>query len=306
MDRGAPVSRSTKVATRRPRAARATSPTPSARSRLACVALLSLSACAVSPTGRHQLALVSEGTAIQASKESYLTQMDELRKAGKLVTDPAITRRVDRITGRLVAQAVMKRPETASWEWSIEVVDDPKTVNAWCMAGGRMAVYTGLLEKIDPTDDELAQVLGHEISHALANHTAERMSVAMATEAGAALVGLLSDDAVKTMSVAAVAASLAIQLPNSRAAESEADEIGIELAAKAGYNPNAAISLWRKMEKQSGNGPPQFLSTHPSPGNREQRLAELAPKMMPYYKQGGTRPTYPLHDALAAPVKGTQ
>ncbi|HVS23858.1 MAG TPA: M48 family metallopeptidase [Gammaproteobacteria bacterium] len=274
----------------------------STQSRLGTLSLLFtlLAACAVSPTGRHQLALVSEKTAIEASKESYLTQMGELRKAGKLVTDPKVTQRVNRITSRLVAQAVMKRPETKSWEWSVEVIDDPKTVNAWCMAGGRMAVYTGLLQQIDPTDDELAQVLGHEISHALANHTAERMSVAMATTAGVVLVGLVSDDAAKTMSVAAIAASLAITLPNGRAAESEADEIGIELAAKAGYNPNAAITLWQKMAKESGDGPPQFLSTHPSPGNREQRLAELAPKMMPFYKQGGTRPTYPLREAVAA------
>jgi predicted Zn-dependent protease len=278
----------------------------SPRSRLAGLALLLLCACTTSPTGRHQLSLVSEGTAIEASKESYLTQMNELKSAGKLVTDPRIVQRVDRITGRLVAQAVMKRPETAKWEWSIEVIDDPKTVNAWCMAGGRMAVYSGLLQKIDPTDDELAQVLGHEISHALANHTAEQMSIALATQAGVALVGILSDDAAKAMSTAAIAASLAVQLPNSRAAESEADEIGIELAAKAGYNPNAAITLWQKMEKASGDGPPQFLSTHPSPGNREQRLAELAPKMMPFYQQGGTRPTYPLHDPFGAPVKGTQ
>jgi predicted Zn-dependent protease len=287
-------------------AARLQHPPLTTRSILACGALVLLSACAVSPTGRHQLALVSEGQAIAASKESYLTQMNDLRKAGKLVTDPTVTRRVERITSRLVAQAVAKRPETKSWEWSIAVIDDPKTVNAWCMAGGRMAVYTGLLQKIDPTDDELAQVLGHEISHAVANHTAERMSVALATEAGVALVGLVSDDAVKTMSVAALAATLAVQLPNSRAAESEADEIGIELAAKAGYNPNAAITLWQKMARESAGGPPEFLSTHASPGNREQRLAELAPKMMPFYKQAGTRPTYPLRDALAAPVKGTQ
>jgi len=140
-----------------------------------------LSACATSPTGRHQLVLVSEKTAIESSKESYLTQMSELKSQGKLVTDPKIVGRVDRITGRLVAQAVMKRPESAKWEWSVEVIDDPMTVNAWCMAGGRMAVYTGLLDKVDPSDDELAQVMGHEISHALANHTAERMSVAMAT-----------------------------------------------------------------------------------------------------------------------------
>ena len=209
-----------------------------------------LSACATSPTGRHQLSLVSEKTAIEASKESYVTQMSELKSQGKLVTDPKILGRVDRITGRLVAQAVMKRPESAKWDWSVEVIDDPKTVNAWCMAGGRMAVYTGLLQKVDPTDDELAQVMGHEISHALANHTAEKMSVALATQAGVAIAGILSDNAAAAMSVTALAASVAVELPNSRAAESEADEIGIELAAKAGYNPNAAISLWKKMGKE--------------------------------------------------------
>ena len=170
-----------------------------------------LSACATSPTGRHQLSLVSEKTAIEASKESYVTQMTELKSKGKLVTDPKIVGRVDRITGRLVAQAVMKRPESAKWDWSVEVIDDPMTVNAWCMAGGRMAVYTGLLEKVDPTDDELAQVMGHEISHALANHTAERMSVALATQAGVAIAGILSDNAAATMSVTALAASVAVE-----------------------------------------------------------------------------------------------
>ena len=260
-----------------------------------------LSACATSPTGRHQLSLVSEKTAIEASKESYVTQMSELKSQGKLVTDPKVIARVDRITSRLVAQAVMKRPESAKWEWSVEVIDDPMTVNAWSMAGGRMAVYTGLLQKVDPTDDELAQVMGHEISHALANHTAERMSVAMATKAGVALAGILSDNAVAAMSVTALAASVAVELPNSRAAESEADEIGIELAAKAGYNPNAAISLWQKMGKVGGETPPQFLSTHPSPGNRQEKLAQLAPKMMPFYQQKGERPMYPLkNDPLAS------
>ena len=87
---------------------------------------------------------------------------------------------MDTITGRLIAQAITCDPTREAWEWSVQVIDDPKTVNAWCMAGGRMAIYTGLIQKVDPTDDELAQVMGHEISHALANHTAERMSVAMA------------------------------------------------------------------------------------------------------------------------------
>ncbi len=253
---------------------------------MAALLAVTLAACAVSPTGRRQLALVSEDSAIVASQEAYAMQIGELRNAGKIVAESSrAAQRVEAITGRLVAQAIEKRPATANWEWSIEVIDDPEVVNAWCMAGGRMAVYTGLLEKLDPTDDELAQVLGHEMSHALANHTAERMSVALATSAGVALAGVLSEDSQRAMSTAAIAAALAIQMPNSRSAESEADEIGIELAAKAGYDPNAAISLWQKMANVSGGGPPQFLSTHPSPANRQQRLAELAPQMTAYYEQ---------------------
>ena len=254
-----------------------------------------LSACAVSPTGRRQLSLVSEESAIAASKEAYLTQMNELSTAGKLVTDPAVVGRVDRITSRLVAQAVMLRPESEKWEWSVEVIDDPMMINAWCMAGGRMAVYTGLLQQVEPTDDELAQVMGHEISHALANHTAERMSVAMATQAGVVAAGAFAgDNPGLVMGAAAMAAQYAIQLPNSRASESEADEIGIEIAAKAGYNPQAAVTLWQKMAAVGGEGPPQFMSSHPSPANRQQKLGELAPQMMAYYQAASSPPSFPI------------
>jgi len=266
---------------------------------LAGLLALALHACAVSPTGRRQFLLVSEESAIAASKESYLAQMNELGTAGKIVSDPAITGRIERITSRLVAQAVMMRPETADWEWSVEVIDDPEMVNAWCMAGGRMAIYTGLLEKIAPSDDEVAQVMGHEIAHALANHTAERMSISMATQAGVALAGILSDNAAAALSTAALAATYAIELPNSRTGESEADEIGIELAAKAGYDPNAAVTLWQKMGAVGGQGPPQWMSTHPNPENRQARLRELAPTVMEYYRQPGERPTYPLTETLA-------
>jgi predicted Zn-dependent protease len=268
---------------------------------LAALLALALHACATSPTGRRQFLLVSEESAIAASKESYLAQMNELGSAGKLVSDPAITARIERITSRLVAQAVMMRPETADWEWSVEVIDDPEMVNAWCMAGGRMAIYTGLLEKVAPSDDEVAQVMGHEIAHALANHTAERMSISMATQAGVALAGILSDNAAAALSTAALAATYAIELPNSRTGESEADEIGIELAAKAGYNPEAAVTLWQKMGEVGGQGPPQWQSTHPSPENRQARLRELAPTVMEYYRQPGERPTYPLTETLATP-----
>ena len=238
-----------------------------------------LPACTTSPTGRSQLMLVSPESAIVESKKAYLSTVSELDKEQKLVDDPAMADRVATITGRLVTEAIAKYPQSAKWEWSVAIVNDPETVNAWCMAGGRMAVYTGLFEKLHLTDDEFAQIMGHEISHALANHTAERMSRAMATSIGVVAVGIMSDNKVAAMGGAAVAAKVALDLPNSRAAESEADQIGMELAVRAGYDPDAAVSLWQKMGAQGGSKPPQFLSTHPAPGNREAALAAMIPTM---------------------------
>jgi len=271
--------------------------------RIALVALAAgaLAACATSPTGRKQLMLVSEQQAISASRQAYVQEIGKARKEGKLVTDPRALNRIEVITERLVAQAVKTRPDSAGWEWSVEVIDDPENVNAWCMAGGRMAIYTGLIQKIDPTDDELAQVMGHEIAHALANHTAERMSVAMAGRVGVVAAGLLSDSPGAAMATAAAAAKVAIDLPNSRTAETEADRIGIELAAKAGYDPRAAVTLWQKMGAVGGGkAPPAFLSTHPSDEQRQQRLGALAPQMMPYYQAPGARPSHPVRIGVGA------
>lgn len=264
---------------------------------LAVISIL-LAACATSPTGRKQLMLVSEDSAIASSAEAYVQQVGALKKDGKLSGDKQLISRINKITGRLVTQAIAMRPETAKWKWSVAVIEDPKTVNAWCMAGGRMAIYTGLVDQIKPTDDELAQVMGHEISHALANHTAEKMSVAMASSLGVLAVGVATDN--KTVLTGATAAAmLAVTLPNSRAAETEADRIGIELAAKAGYNPEAAVSLWRKMNGLSKTSQPQFLSTHPNPENRERTLAELVPEMNAYYKPQAAHPVYPVSTETA-------
>jgi predicted Zn-dependent protease len=238
-----------------------------------------LGACASSPTGRSQLMLISPESAIVESKKAYLSTVGELDKEDKLLDDPVLTDRVARITGSLVTIAVQKFPASANWEWSVAIIDDPEMVNAWCMAGGRMAVYTGLFEKLQLTDDEFAQIMGHEISHALANHTAERMSRAMATSFGVIAVGVLSDQPVATMAGAAVAAKLALELPNSRTAEAEADQIGMELAVLAGFEPAAAVSLWQKMGAQGGGSQPEFLSTHPAPGNREAALSAMIPSM---------------------------
>jgi predicted Zn-dependent protease len=265
------------------------------------LALFVVTACATSPTGRSQLMLVSEEEAITMSKQAYLQTMSELEAQGDLVKDPAVVDRIDTITGKLIAQAIEMYPKTADWEWSVEVIDEPETVNAWCMAGGRMAIYTGLLQQLDATDDEVAQVMGHEIAHALANHTAERMSVARAQAVGVGAAGILGSilldvpaGGAMAATGTAVVATYALKLPNSRTSEAEADQIGIELAARAGYDPNAAVTLWQKMAEVGGDGPPEFMSTHPSPENRQQKLQAMVPEMMPYYQSSAPRPMYEL------------
>jgi predicted Zn-dependent protease len=246
---------------------------------LSLLAISLLTACTTSPTGRRQLMLISPDAAIVQSKQAYLSTVNDLDKQNKLLDDPRMADRVATITGRLVTEAIALYPQTANWEWSVAIIDDPKTVNAWCMAGGRMAVYTGLFDQLKLTDAEFAQIMGHEISHALANHTAERMSRAMATSVGILAIGIASDKPAATMAGGALAAKVALELPNSRTAESEADAIGMELAVRAGYAPEAAVTLWQKMGSLGGSAPPAFLSTHPAPGNREAALSAMIPEM---------------------------
>jgi hypothetical protein len=212
--------------------------------------------------------------------------MGQLGKKKQVETGTPRAARVREITDRLIAQAVRFRPESAGWAWEVQVIDDPKVVNAFCMAGGKMAIYTGMWEKLKASDDEIAQVMGHEIAHALADHTRERMSIAMTSSVATqiAAVAIMPRDERGALALTGVqlASVLAIQLPNSRLGESEADQIGIELAARAGYDPRAAVTLWEKMGKD-GKAPPEFLSTHPSPQSRAARLAELGQRVQPYY-----------------------
>lgn len=249
------------------------------KSLLGLLTVTLLTACTTSPTGRSQFMLISPESAIVQSKQAYLSTVGDLNKENKLVDDPQTADRVATITGRLVTEAVALYPKSKDWEWSVAIIDDDETVNAWCMAGGRMAAYTGLFEQLKLTDDEFAQIMGHEISHALANHTAERMSRAMAINVGVIAAGIASDNHVATLAGASLAAKLALELPNSRVAESEADRIGIELATRAGYDPAAAVTLWQKMGGLSESRPAEFLSTHPAPENRQEALSALVPEM---------------------------
>jgi len=241
----------------------------------------SLLACQANPvSGRKQLVLVSEEEAQTSSAQAYAKTMDEAQKKGKLSTDTALNNRVKRITDRLIVQAGNMYPPSRDWKWSVAVFDEP-VLNAWCMPGGKMAIYTGIIHKLNLSDDEIGQIMGHEIAHALLGHGRERMSRAIAMQGGMQLGSILVG---RDLSILTPVADVALTLPNSRDNESEADRYGIELAARAGYDPHSAIRLWEKMSAASGNGLPQFLSTHPAPANRIQVLTGLVPKMMPIYE----------------------
>ena len=219
----------------------------------------------------------------QAADKQYSEMMAEARAAGALDANAAQVQRVRTITNRLIAQVGAFRPDAANWPWEIHVISSDD-VNAWCMPGGKMAIYTGLINRIKPTDDELAAVLGHEMAHALREHSREQISQQMATKMGLSVLS-----AVTGMPAAgdlgAALTNVMFTLPNSRTHESEADLIGVELAARAGYDPRAAVTLWQKMGALSGGGaPPEFLSTHPSAATRSTELQRNAEKVMPLYE----------------------
>jgi len=264
------------------------------RSILVAALCAALAGCATNPiTGRSQFILVSEEYAIGGSAAAYRSMMGQLESRGKVETGTPRVEKIHEITERLIAQAVRFRPDSANWHLQIEVIDEPKSINAFCMAGGKMGIYTGFWDKLDATDDEIAAVMGHEIAHALVSHTRERMSVAIGVGLGitaaAAVSSRDSSDFNRNYQLAALAAGLAITLPNSREAESEADQIGIELAARAGYDPAAAVTLWQKMAQEDSHAPMEFLSTHPAPETRIARLEALVPKVEPLYVAARTR-----------------
>ena len=270
--------------------------TPNLKHLAAAVLLAGVSACSTNPiTGRSQLlGLVSEKEAISGSAQAYRQMMAELDKKKQLDkgsgdTQSARALKVQEITDRLIAQAIKFRPDSSSWRWEVQVINDPKTVNAFCMAGGKMAIYSGMWEQLKITDEELAQVMGHEIAHALLDHTRERMSIARSTSLGVQILGAAAGVGNLGGQAMDMAAQVAITLPNSREGESEADNVGTQLAARAGYDPHAAIALWEKMAKLGG-GRMEFLSTHPSPENRAAKLKELADKLDPLYQQAKAHP----------------
>jgi predicted Zn-dependent protease len=186
-----------------------------------------------------------------------------------------------------VGQRIANVTGQNNYVWEFFVIDNDKEANAFCLPGGKVFVYTGLFKYV-ANDDELAAVMGHEIGHALARHGAERMSSSQLTQMGGQVLGAVMQGRGNPQNTAAVmqafgiGTQLGIALPHSRTQEYEADHIGLVLAAKAGYNPQAALNFWEKFAKD-GKTPPEYLSTHPAPANRISEIRALIPKVMPVY-----------------------
>jgi predicted Zn-dependent protease len=265
--------------------------------RVALAASLLLTACQSEQTTRSgeigvdrkqsMTTLVSSKEVDQQASQEYAQVLAGARKKGLLNQDPQQVQRVRAIAARLIPQVAVFRDDAPKWKWEVNVLTS-KDVNAWCMPGGKIAVYTGLIERLKLTDDELAAVMGHEIAHALREHARERMGRQMATQTATAVgaialqifTGVYIDP-----QIAGTFTQAMFVLPNSRENEQEADLIGMELAARAGYDPRAAITLWQKMSQAGGGGPPEWLSTHPSHETRQRELQNDVQKVMPLYEK---------------------
>ena len=246
-----------------------------AASLAAAVALgAALGGCETAPvTGRQQFILMSEDQATQMGLEAY----KEILQQSKLSTDEELVERVRRVGQRIAA--VSGRPDLP---WEFNVIQDD-TPNAFALPGGKVGVNTGLF-KVAENDAQLAAVIAHEIGHAIARHSAERVSQQMAVELGLAGLGMTGTGA-QYAEFAGAAATLGVVLPFSRTQEAEADHIGVIMMAKAGYDPRAALALWQNFAKYGGERAPEFLSTHPAPASRIQEIQALMPEAMAIYQK---------------------
>ncbi|WP_409281052.1 M48 family metallopeptidase [Pseudomonas defluvii] len=234
---------------------------------------------------QYMFSMLSTDEVNQMYAQSYQQTLGEASSQGVLDKTSNNARRVQAIADRLIAQAPQFRPDAAQWKWEVNLIQSDE-LNANCGPGGKIIFYSGLIDKLKLSDDEIAAVMGHEIAHALREHGREAMSKAygieMAKQGAGVLLGLGQD----SMALADTVVQYSLTLPNSRDNENEADLIGLELAARAGYNPNAAITLWNKMSQASGGASqPEFMSTHPASSSRIAALQAAIPKVMPLYQQ---------------------
>lgn len=239
-----------------------------------------LAGCATVPyTQRRQFNIVSDSEENAMGLQAY---QETLAKA-KLSSDAAAAAMVERVGRRIAAAA-----DQPGFDWQFKLIDDPKMVNAFCLPGGRVAVYTGILP-VTGTEEGLAVVMSHEVAHALAHHGAERLSQGELVNLGGAALqaGMAKKDPAvqnKVLTAFGLGANIGVLLPFSRGHEAEADSIGLILMAKAGYDPRAAVPFWQRMAAGGGQKPPEFLSTHPSDDTRIRKIQAAIPEALKYYK----------------------
>jgi predicted Zn-dependent protease len=232
---------------------------------------------------RKQHMLVSSEQMNEGAADAYKKVLQEAQAKGQLNRDAAQVDRVRRIANRLIPNTGVFRPDAPKWSWEINVIQSDQ-VNAWCMPGGKIAVYSGLISKLNITDDELAAVMGHEIAHALREHSREQASQAAAQGLLIGVLGAATGLSNTGQQLSQTVLDVTFNLPHSRTDETEADRIGVELAARSGFDPRAAVTLWEKMMKLGGSQPPQILSTHPSNESRIADLKVYSERVMPLYQ----------------------
>lgn len=230
---------------------------------------------------RSQLMLIPSDTINAQAAKGFQQLTADAQSKKKLNTNAAMTQRVRKIGNDLIAHVAVFRPDARNWAWEINVFESDE-INAFCAPGGKIGVYTGIVQKLKLTDDELAAIMGHEIAHALREHSREQASqktlsglITSTVAAATGMPGELMD----------AGSQMLVHLPNSRSMELESDIIGLELMARAGYDPRNASSVWKKMQQVSGGGQgASFLSTHPAGAERIAELNAYVPKVLPLYE----------------------
>jgi predicted Zn-dependent protease len=250
----------------------------------AILALLFIGCSKAPITGRSQFITVSPQQELSLGFQSAKQVLEK----EKLSTDQQKNAMVKRIGNRIAKVASSEYSTAKNFQWEFFVIQNDEEANAFCLPGGKVFVYTGIFKYVS-NDDELAAVMGHEIGHALARHGAERMSAGQVQQMGGQLLGAVMQsqgnpqNTAVAMQAFGIGSELGVMLPHSRTQEYEADTIGLILSAKAGYNPQSALTFWEKFSK-SGKSAPEYLSTHPAPANRIAKIKALLPKVMPIYE----------------------
>ncbi len=232
---------------------------------------------------RSQLQIISSEEMNESSKQHYSGVINKAKSEGVIDKSSRTAKRVNTIFHRLVPHTKNFRPDADQFEWEINVIRSNE-LNAFAMPGGKMVVYSGIVERLTLSDDEIAAIVGHEMAHVLREHSREKVSQQLLKSSGISIVSAALGLGNAGDSLLQQAGDVAFSLPFSRTMESEADTIGLELMALAGYDPNAAVTLWQKMAKASGNSGSSILSTHPSGPERISNLQSQVPKVIHLYR----------------------